>query len=122
MADDIYSILEEDGWREMPNALKTYARCFYKRFETPTRCRCNDKPGMQVAINVAEWANPTTGGTDISYEMDLSGEIENEVWAGLTFYSMPSDPRQGLSMIPKLLATWEVAAACKCTNPVKLSP
>lgn len=48
-----------DGWREYPNQFRRYARCFYKRFDTPTRCHGNDdKPGVQIQIAVSvmeEW-------------------------------------------------------------------
>lgn len=51
------------------------ARCFYKRFDTPTRCHGNDdKHGVQIQIAVgvmAEW---------MSMELDLCAGLKDETW------------------------------------------
>ena len=56
--------LIDDGWREYPDGPRKYARCFYKRFDTPTRCRCNnDKAGMQVCCAVRQAPSPGVAST-----------------------------------------------------------
>ena len=92
--------LAADGWRESPNQFKKYARCFYKRFDTPTRCACNDKPGMQIEVAVSD-----TGGM----EMELCGELRNGTWLKVLNYALPSTVQEVTALIPRLLAVWETA-------------
>ena len=101
-ASDLVRKLIDDGWTECPNILRPSARCFYKRFETPTRCRCNDdKAGMQVCCAVSEFQG------DVAYELDLCGELPDGTWIKLHQWAMPDDIGKGLSVIPRMLATWE---------------
>jgi len=97
--------LVANGWRECPHPLEKDARHFYKRFDTPTRCQCNDnKPGMQVCVAV--WPR---GG----YEIELSGELTDGTWLKVFQWAMPDDIEQGLQVIGRMLATWEFAANWK---------
>lgn len=96
--------LAAGGWREYPNQFKKYARCFYKRFDTPTRCHCNDdKSGIQVEIAVSEWKWGEI------YEMELSGELRDETWIRLHNHELPKDIQKVAALIPRMLAVWEAA-------------
>ena len=104
--DSIPALLLSDGWKEYPDQFRKYARCFFKRFETPTRCACNnDKEGMQVCVSVSEYDGRA------SYEIDLHGELPDETWIKLQNHGMPNDIKAGLATIPRLLATWEFIAS-----------
>jgi len=101
-AQEIYTKLLADGWREYPDQFRQYARCFYKRFDTPTRCACNDdKSGMQVCIAVSEYESKA------NYEIDLCGELPDGTWINLHNYTMPESIDDGLAKITRLLAVWE---------------
>lgn len=93
-----------DGWREYPDQFKKYARCFYKRFDTPTRCAGNDdKPGVQIQIAVSEldgWMN---------MEMDLCAGLKDETWLTIKNYSLPKTVKEVTALIPRMLAVWESA-------------
>lgn len=93
-----------DGWHEYPDQFKKYARCFYKRFDTPTRCAGNDdKPGVQIQIAVSEldgW---------MSMEMDLCAGLKDETWLAIKNYSLPKTVKEVTALIPRLLAVWESA-------------
>ena len=94
--------LEKDGWREYPDQFRKYARCFYKRFDTPTSCKYNhDKAGMQVCVAVSSHDQ------HCNYEISLSGELPDETWIKLHNWSMPEKLEDGLATIPRLLETWE---------------
>ncbi len=94
-------LLAADGWREFPNAFRKYARCFYKRFDTPTRCACNyDKAGMQIEVAVAD-----TGGM----EMELCGELRDGTWLNVSNYGLPATVQEVTALVPRLLAVWEAA-------------
>jgi hypothetical protein len=96
--------LQQNGWTEFPDQFRSYARCFAKRFHTPTRCNCNDdKRGIQVVIAVSNY-----NGTNC--EMDICGELPDETWIQLKNYGMPDDITKTISMIPRLLAAWETMA------------
>jgi hypothetical protein len=100
----IHETLLAQNWRECPNQFKKNARCFYKRFETPTRCRCNDdKAGMQLELAV--WEH---GGVE-SCELELSGELSDGTWIHLHNHGLPKDLDAVLALIPRMLATWEAA-------------
>jgi hypothetical protein len=95
-----------DGWREYPNQFKKYARCFYKRFDTPTRCAGNDdKPGVQIQIAVCE----LDGRLDM--EMDLRAGLKDETWLVIKNYSLPKTVKEVTSLVPRLLDMWESANA-----------
>ncbi len=97
--------LAADGWRECPNRLRDYARCFYKRFATPSQCQCNDdKPGMQVCIALSKEGH---AGFPPSIEMDMCGELADGSWVKLQNYGMRDSLEEALSAIPRLLAAWE---------------
>lgn len=92
------------GWRECSNQFKTYSRCFYKRFDTPTRCSGNDdKPGMQIEIGVSEYDTRT------SIELELCAGLKDETWLKLRKYCLPKDLNEVLKLIPRMLAVWEAA-------------
>jgi hypothetical protein len=93
-----------DGWREYPNQFRKYARCFYKRFDTPTACSGNpDKPGMQIEIAVSDGA----GG--VSMEMELCARLKDETWVIVHNYALPKTVEEVIALIPRLLAMWESA-------------
>lgn len=96
--------LAADGWREYPNQFKKYARCFYKQFDTPTRCHGNgESPGIQVEIAVSE-----RDGRE-SYEMELCGQLRDGTWIRLHNYGLPDDIHEVVALTPRLLAVWEAA-------------
>ena len=100
-----------DGWREYPNQFRRYARCFYKRFATPTVCSGNsDKPGMQIEIAVSDGY---AGG--VSMEMELCAGLKDETWLKIQNYALPKTVEEVTELIPRLLAMWESA------NDIKLS-
>lgn len=113
LASSACSLLERDGWKECPDQFRKNSRCFYKRFDTPTRCRCNDdKVGIQVCVAVSHH------GKWWSYEIDLHGELPDGTWIKLHNHGMPPTIEAGLATIPRLLATWEFIAA----NTIDESP
>lgn len=98
----LHSRLVADGWQEYPDQFRKYARCFFKQFNTPTRCFCNDdRAGIQVCVAVVECEQ------GVSYEIDLHGQLLDGTWIKLHNYGMPEDIEAGLKTIPRLLATWE---------------
>jgi len=98
----IFETLIKQGWKECPNQFKKYARCFYKHFETPTSCHCNnDKTGKQVELAVVE----VTG----SCELELNGELADGTWIRLLNHGLTKDLASVLSLIPRMLATWEAS-------------
>lgn len=100
------SMLEREGWVEYPNPYQVGARFFYKRFDTPTRCRCNDdKEGMQVCVTLWRYERPW------KYEIELSGELSDGTWIKLHNWVMPNKLEDGLATIPRLLETWEFISA-----------
>jgi len=106
--ESIIRKLIDDGWREYPNGLRKYVRCFYKRFDTPTRCHCNhDKAGSSVCCLVSERDGRVT------YELELCGELPDGTWIKLYQWVLPEDIMQGLAVIPRMLATWEHIANYK---------
>jgi len=95
------TVLEDLGWKEYPQRFRMAKGCFYKRFDTPTRCRGNDdKAGIQVCIAVYERG----------YQIDLQGELPDGTWIKLEQWCMPKDILEGLKLIPRLLETWEFIA------------
>ncbi len=98
------SDLLADGWREYPNQFRKYARCFYKRFDSPTRCHCNDdKPGMQIQISVSEHAGRA------SMELELCAGLKDETWLNIHNHSLPKTVKAVTALIPRMLAVWESA-------------
>lgn len=112
-ADKLLSL----GWREFPDQFRPHDRAFYKRFDTATRCKCNDdKPGIQVCIHVCG-PIPQLENDIERIEMDLSGELPDGQWIKLFHWAMPLDLDECLANIPRLLATWEFMAAYKKEKP-----
>jgi len=97
----IIKTLVDNGWKEYPDSFRRYARCFFKRFDTPTVCAGNqDKPGIQVCIAVS----------GRGYEVDICGGLDDDTWVKIHQWSMPQDIHDGLAIIPRLIATWEFIA------------
>lgn len=93
-----------DGWREYRDECKKYARCFYKQFDTPTRCHGNkDKPGVQIQIGVS-----ATEGS-MSMEIELRAGLKDETWLKIHNYALPKTVKEVTALIPRLLAIWESA-------------
>ncbi len=94
-----------DGWREYPNQFKKYARCFYKRFDSLTRCHGNDdKPGMQIQISVSDGY---AGG--VAMELELCAGLKDETWLTIHNYSLPKTVEEVTALIPRMIAVWELA-------------
>jgi len=105
--EKIIAHLISEGWKEYQDQFRRYARCFYKRFDTPTRCACNDdKSGIQIVCYVYG---------RVSYELELFGELRDGTWTKVYQYGMPEDITQGLSLIPRMLSTWEHMANAETT-------
>jgi len=103
--ETIYDTLLADNWREYPDQFRKYARCFFKRFDTPTLCHCNDdKDGIQVCIAVSEHKGKH------SIEIDVAGELQDETWVKIHQWAMPSDLPSCLAAIPRMLKAWETIA------------
>ena len=101
------------GWRECPNNFKKWARCFYRRYDTPTRCACNDdKPGIQIEIAVSDTGN---------MEMELNGQLRDGTWMHMHYYSLPPTVTEVLALMPRMLATWEAANIIIHPNSARFS-
>lgn len=95
-----------DGWREYPDQFKKYARCFYKRFDTPTRCHGNDdKPGIQVQISVSALNEV------VCMELEICAGLRDETWLSMHNYSLPKTVNEVTALIPRMLRVWESANA-----------
>ena len=93
-----------DGWVEYQDQFRNPARCFYRRFDTPTRCHFNlGKPGIQVFIVVSERGDQET------YEMELHGELKDGTWLILHNHGLPGDIGAVAALAPRLLRLWEAA-------------
>ena len=93
-----------DGWREYPNQLKKHARCFYKRFDTPTPCAGNDnKPGMQIQIDVSEHDGQAL------MELELCAGLKDGTWLMILNYALPKAVEDVTVLVPRMLALWESA-------------
>lgn len=104
----IADYLIQNGWREYPDQFRKYAKCFYKRFDTPTRCHCNsEKGGIQVCIAVSNLKD--FGHDKDTYEIDLHGELADGTWIRLLNHGMPDDIEEGIGKIPRMLNLWEAA-------------
>jgi len=93
-----------DGWREYPDQFKRYARCFYKRFDSPTRCHGNDdKAGMQLKISFSAHEGRE------SLELELCGGLKDETWLTILNHGLPRTVDEVTALIPRMLAIWEAA-------------
>lgn len=102
--------LAADGWRAHRNQFKAYAVCFYKNFDTPTRCRCNeDKPGMQIELQVS--LHVSQYGEHHSIQLELCGQLADGTWIRIQNYSLPYDLDKVLALIPRMLKVWEASNA-----------
>jgi hypothetical protein len=91
-----------DGWHECPDQFKKYARCFYKRFNTPTRCSGNDdKQGVQIEIAVSEFNG------SVSMELELCAGLKDETWVKIKNYALPRTVEEVTALIPRILVMWE---------------
>jgi len=100
----ICKTLLEQGWKEYPNQFKKYSRSFYKYFETPTSCHCNnDKTGIQIEISVSEWQGAE------SCELELGGELADGTWMNFHNHGLPKDIDAVLALIPRMLSVWEAS-------------
>jgi len=97
-----------DGWREYPDQFSPSSRCFFKRFDTPTRCFCNDeKPGVQVKIEVSFLD------VSVTMEMSLRAGLKDGTWIEMLNYCLPNTVEEVTALIPRLLAMLEVANEVK---------
>jgi hypothetical protein len=96
-------ILLENGWNSDTYVLYPNAECFFKRFETPTQCHCNDdKKGLLVMIAVYA--------VNIEVEVEVVGELFDGTWIKIHQYALPKDIAEVLKIVPRLLVAWEAAA------------
>ena len=103
--EETCNLLIADGWREYPDQFRKESRCFYKRFDTPTRCFGNsDKNGIQIQCSVSQFRE------FVSYELEIVAGLSDETWFTLHNYSLPKDVRDGLKLIPRMLNAWETVA------------
>ncbi len=103
--EDTNEWLIHNGWRHYPNQFRSYARCYYRRFDTPTRCHCNDdKEGMQIELAVTEHEGA------LSFEMEICGELQDGTWIKIHYYGLPKEVADAVALIPRMLATWEAVA------------
>jgi hypothetical protein len=100
----IRSKLIAGGWRENPNPLKKGSRCFYKRFETKTRCFSDKKkPGVQIELSVASFDG------HVYMEIELVAGLKDGTWMTIHNQSLPGTVEEVMALIPRLLAMWESA-------------
>ncbi len=98
--------LQAAGWKEWKNQLKKHARCFYKRFPTPTNCACNwDKEGMQIQLAVSN----TMTCESVVMELTLCGELKDGTWVEFLNYGLPKTVKEVTALVPRMLAIWEAA-------------
>ena len=91
-----------DGWREYPDQFKKDARCFFKRFDTPTRCSGNDdKAGVQIQISVSDFNG------SVSLELELCAGLKDETWVKIQNYALPRNAKEVIALIPRILVMWE---------------
>ncbi len=108
--NDTITKLQDAGWREYPDQFNKHARMFCNRFDTPTRCACNDdKAGMQVEIHVY----PPEFGLGEGLEVGMCGELPDGHWIKLKHWSIRGGIEEALALIPRMLATWEFMANYK---------
>lgn len=101
MNDSCEKLINE-GWREYPDQFRKDSRCFFKWYETPTRCACNDnKSGMQICFAMSEYEDVE------SIEVDICGELPDGTWIKIMQYGLPKDLDECLAVIPRMLAIWE---------------
>lgn len=99
---DTFETLTSQGWKEYPDQFRKYARCFFKRFSTPTRsCGNADKEGQQVCIAVSEHEGVE------SLEIVIYGGLPDDSAITLHNYGLPKDVNVVLALTPRLLSTWE---------------
>jgi hypothetical protein len=100
--EQIAAALIADGWREYPDQFKTFARSFFRRYNTPTRCHHNDsRPGVQIQVSVSEFDGVG------SCELELCAELSDGTWVKLQNYQIPNGVNRVIACVPRLLATWE---------------
>ena len=101
---DVDARLTAEGWRRCRNPLGyAHSDAYYKRFPTPTECRCNGgNSGMQVQLTVSCWPEKDWEG----YEVEVCGEADGEQWYRLLSYTHPTVDA-ALASIPRVLRAWE---------------
>jgi hypothetical protein len=105
---DVDTFMNNGGWRRYVQAGSRADRSYYKRFATPTPCRCNaDKPGIQVT------AHAYCREGQVNVEMSLSGELADGSWINVNRYGIPGGVPDALAAVPEMLRVWEAAAAEK---------
>ena len=110
-ADAACEMLEAGGWKCRPDYFRKAARCYYKRFDTPTGYRIEKRDGgMQVCIAVSTFSEDASY---MGYEMDVTGELPDGTWVKVHNWAMPDDILEGMATIPRLLAAWESLASHK---------
>ena len=110
-SDRVCADLKSLGWVEYFDRTRQLSRCFFKRFETPTRCHCNhDKDGMQVQLVVSETICHTKT-QYCSMELELCGELADGTWLKIHRWVLPKDLDAVLRVIPGMLYLWELANA-----------
>lgn len=103
--EEICNYLLNDGWKEFPDVFRKESRNFAKHFETETPCFGNDRQGeIQVVISVSTWNGSS------SYEIELCGEGKDGTWFKVLNYALPENIEDGIKLIPRMLAAWEVLA------------
>ena len=99
------------GWREGWNPFKPGARCFYKQFDTKTRCDSNsNKPGVKIEAVVSK------PDVRMSIELNLTAGLKDGTWLVIHNYALPTTVEAATALIPRLISTWEAANTEKETK------
>ena len=110
-SDRVCADLKSLGWVEYPDRTRQWSRCFFRRFEAPTRCHRNhDRDGMQVQLVVSEM-NGDTQTPYFSMELELCGELADGTWFRIHRWALPKELDAVLRVIPGMLYLWELANA-----------
>lgn len=95
------------GWkRDLPHSSQPGQHNFYKQYPTPTRCRCNDKPGIQLYLTLYE-GRAYMDTDEIAASVELRGELCDKSWAKLQRYCLPQDLACVDYVVDSLLKAWE---------------
>lgn len=105
-AESIGCRLLANNWRPYQDYEHPDSLCFWKRFPSQHRCRCNDeKEGIKVCCFVSDlqWR--------VSCELELTGELPDGTWFRTSRWGLPKDLPKVLSLIPAMIRTWDFACS-----------
>lgn len=96
----VRSFLSSNGWVKYTSFGKPI---WCKRFDTPTRCKCNDdKSGVQIVIKEHEFDGW------LSCSIDLTAKKQDDEWVEISIYGISDGLIEMLDrQCHQLLAAWE---------------